>query len=158
VAALLPALLLSGCKKPAAKKAAEDEKPIITRPSGGGGGGVMATLPAVDRANTQNYFKNFFLFYKDQCDTGKPPASLDDMKDLRLQAPPKLVEPFKDGRYVVYWKADTRKTGGDAGKAVLAHVHDVETRGGVVLLLDGTIVPNMPAEDFKKAPKAGKGP
>ena len=46
-------------------------------------------------------------------------------------------------------------TGGNAGNTVLAYEKDVETKGGWVLMQDGS-VKEMTPEQFKAAPKAGR--
>jgi hypothetical protein len=78
------------------------------------------------------------------------------MTDLKRQAS-KLYEAVEAGQIVVFWGADPARAPGGASNTVLAYDKDVPEKGGVVVMLSGT-PGNMTAEEFKKAPKAGKAP
>jgi hypothetical protein len=67
---------------------------------------------------------------------------------------------LKQGEIVVQWGAKLPDTGEEPGKVsapeILAYQKIAPEQGGYVLLLDRTIK-KMTADQFKVAPKAGKG-
>jgi hypothetical protein len=113
----------------------------------GGGGAVMATLSSVRRNEFANELKNIGLAYKTAAVTGDPPSSAEALG-------PEFRRYFKDDTIVVVWGADPNSPG--ASNTVLGYVKDVPEKGGVVLMLDGTVRPNMTSDEFKATPKAVK--
>ena len=157
VSVVLLAALLPGCKKKA-KPAAAPSAPAAPQglpPGGlqpaGANPGVMSTLPSVGRTNPGNDLKQIGLYYLNFATTGRSPSRLENLADLKRDLP-RVYQAIQDGVYVVYWNAPTT---GAASQTVLAYVHDVPTRGGVVLLLDSSVV-NMTPQEFQAAPKAGR--
>ncbi len=154
---ILPALslcLFAGCQKKAAPMAGATA-PAPT-PNGGGlqppgvGAGVSKMLPAVGRAYAGNDLKQIALYYKMYGDGTRSPSKLEDLPDLKRDLP-RVYQGIQDGVYVVYWGAPPTT----AGNAILAHVRDAPTTGGVVVRFDGSI-DNMTPEQFKAAPKVGQ--
>jgi hypothetical protein len=152
---LLALVLLAGCRKKAAP-AAGATTPTPPAPNGGGlqprgvGTGVANMLPSAGRVNPSNDLKQIFLYYKSYGDRTRSPKKLEDLPDLQRDMP-KVYQAIKDGVYVVYWDAPATTS----GNAILAHVRDAPTKGGVVVRFDGSIA-NMTAGEFEAAPKAGK--
>jgi hypothetical protein len=146
--------LLPGCKKkPAAAQADNPPPPAPAEPNGGGlqprgvNPGVMSMLPSVGRLNPSNDLRQIGLFY---LANGRSPSRLEDMADLKRDMP-LVYQAIEDGVYVVYWNAPMN----GSSRAILGHVRDAPTKGGVVLLLDGSVT-NMTPEEFKAAPKVGQ--
>lgn len=80
----------------------------------------------------------------------KPPAS---MKDLERSRDTFLLgyNAIQDGEVIVYWGVSVT-SGDEATDEILAYKSDVPTKGGPVLLKNGTIK-TMTADEFKAAPK-----
>ena len=57
--------------------------------------------------------------------------------------------------FIVFWNADVHVA--DNGKYVLGHEKDVPTRGGLVLMADGSVKHMSPGE-FNATPKAESAP
>jgi hypothetical protein len=92
--------------------------------------------------------------YQIAADTNlRPPASLDDL-GLK-QAAPKLHQAIADGRIIVYWKANATNAPAGTSNTILAYDADVPTKGGAVVMLDGS-ARKMTAEQFKDTAKAGQ--
>ena len=85
----------------------------------------------------------------------KPPESIIDLarnRDLFMNG----YKALEQGEIIAYWGvALTPGVEGSTPEEVLAYKADVPTKGGPVLLKDGT-VKTMTAEEFKTAKKAGK--
>jgi hypothetical protein len=110
-------------------------------------------LPAVGRAQILNDFKQLGLLYHTTLDTsGKPPANLADWKDLKKEFP-KGYKAIEEGRYVFYFNVSLKDMKAGTSNTVLAYEKDAPTRGGVVLMGDGS-VKTLTADEFAKAPKA----
>ncbi len=80
----------------------------------------------------------------------RPPARLQDLEPYE----PGLIigyEGLKRGAVVLFYGASITAN----ANTVLAYEKDVPTQGGYVLMQNGT-VKRMTAEEFKKAPKAGR--
>jgi hypothetical protein len=156
---VLLAALLPGCKKkskpgaaaPGAPPAAPQGPPPGGLQPAGVNPGVMSTLPSVGRTNPGNDLKQLGLYYLNFATTGRSPSRLEDLADLKRDLP-RVYQAIQDGVYVVYWNAPTTAA---SSQTVLAYVHDVPTRGGVVLLLDGSVT-NMTPQEFQAAPRAGR--
>jgi hypothetical protein len=158
VGVVLLAALLPGCKKKSKPDAAATSAPAAPQglpPGGlqpaGANPGVMSTLPSVGRTNPGNDLKQIGLYYLNFATTGRSPSWLEDLADLKRDLP-RVYQAIQDGVYVVYWNAPTT---GASSQAVLAYVHDVPTRGGMVLLLDGSVT-QMSPQEFQAAPRAGR--
>ena len=89
----------------------------------------------------------------------RPPAKLDDLTPIEMLCPTG-VGAMKRGDVVVRWGATLPDIGEEPGKVpsaeVLAYQKDVPEKGGEVLMQDGKSR-KMTADEFKAAPKAGKG-
>jgi len=108
----------------------------------------MASLSSVRRNVFANDLKNIGLAYLTVAATGQPPRSAADLgQDIRQQ-----LLSIKDGTLVIFWGANPNLP--EASNTVLGYVKDVPEKGGVVLMLDGSIRQNMTPEEFKAAPKA----
>ncbi len=159
IGVVLLAALLPGCKKKSRPGAAATSAPPAATQGPPPGGlqppgmnpGIGSTLPSVGRANPGNDLKQLGLYYLNFATTGRSPSRLEDLADLKRDLP-RVYQAVQDGVYVVYWNA---QTAGASSPTVLAYVHDVPTRGGVVLLLDGGVT-NMTPQEFQAAPKAGR--
>jgi len=113
----------------------------------GDGKSTVATGPsASDDANDlAEMLKEYFELRK------KAPNSLADLSD-GAATHPVGHSAVQNESYVVYWRVPLSTT--DAS-TVLAYPKDAATKGGLIVMLNGT-VKAMTAEEFKAAPKAGK--
>jgi hypothetical protein len=121
-------------------------------PSGGGGGGVGAMLPSVGRQMGLNDLKQIALSYLNFASTGRSPSRLEDLTDLKQEAP-KVYQAIADGQYVVLWNANLRTPAGTSN-TILAYAKEVPTQGGVVVFLDGS-ARSITVQEFQAAAKAG---
>jgi hypothetical protein len=79
----------------------------------------------------------------------KPPHQLSDLAKKDYEGIyPTTVQALKQGKFLVVWDVQ----GTDSG-TVLAYDKDAPTKGGAVLMADGT-VREMTAEEFKAAKKS----
>ncbi|MHB1422312.1 MAG: hypothetical protein ACYC3I_03760 [Gemmataceae bacterium] len=153
---LLPLVLPCGCKKNAAPAQASLSPPPPAAPNGGGlqppgvNPGVMSTLPSAGRVNPSNDLRQFYLYYKDYENGQKSPSCVEDLPELRRDMS-SVYKAIQEGVYIVYWNAPVNA----GGQTILAYVPDAPIKGGVVLLMDGSVA-NMTPEQFQAAPKAGK--
>jgi len=152
-------LFLSGCRKGAGQQPAQPAPPAappappVIAPVSGPGGAVFATIPAANRDALANDLKQIGTAYLNAAITGQPPHNA---KDLGMNQG-KMGQAINDGTYVILWGADPARPGpGGAANTILGYVKDAPEKGGVVLMLDGTVNLKMTAEEFKAAPKAGK--
>ncbi len=90
---------------------------------------------------------------------GAPPSQLADFDKLKNLSPTGIAA-IKRGEVIVLWGAKLPDTGEEPGPTtapeVLAYQKRVPDQGGYVLQLDRRIR-KMTADEFKAAPKAGKG-
>jgi hypothetical protein len=78
----------------------------------------------------------------------KPPAQLSDLAKQEYEGIyPATVENLRKGKYVVVWGINSEDSG-----TLLAYEKDVPTKGGAVLMADGS-VRKMSPDDFKAAKK-----
>ncbi len=90
---------------------------------------------------------------------GGPPSQLADLEKLK-KANPAGIDALKKGDITLFWGAKLPDTGEEPGSVaapeILAYQKQVPEQGGYVLQLDRRIR-KVTAEEFKAAPKAGKG-
>jgi hypothetical protein len=88
--------------------------------------------------------------------SGRMPTKLADLDRVKNNYP-RGYEAVKSGNVVVLWGSPTQGEGdiGKTSEAVVAYEKQVPTEGGHVLLSAGS-VKKMTADEFAKAPKAGK--
>lgn len=106
---------------------------------------------------TANDLKQIGLAYHNMNDaTNKAPAKAKDLAPY-FENSKKLLDFLESGQIVFYYNVRLQKilVGAGLSNTVLAHVKDVPTKGGLVLMADGSVRKMSPAE-FKKAHKAGK--
>ena len=145
-------LVLPGCKKATVDTGA----PPAANSNGiqvpqGAGAAVQGVLPAVGRVVKENELKQFQLLYFQQATESGPPANLEAMTGLEREMP-NLYKAIKDGDLIVYWGADPNRAPAGTSSTVLAYLKDVPTKGGVVLMFDGS-ASNMTAQAFQNAAK-----
>jgi hypothetical protein len=97
--------------------------------------------------------KQVGLIYQQFLLDGKGPAKLEDL-NLKRDAP-KLHEAIEEKRLILYWNANLNNAPAGTSNTVLGYSAEVPTKGGPVLMLDGT-TRMMTADEFAKAAKAGK--
>jgi hypothetical protein len=149
---------LLGCQpkpevSPKLEAAPQPPAPPVALRDGGVGAGVTKSISSVNRVVFANHLKNIGTAYQVAANLGKPPASVADLdpNDIRQQLPF-----LKDGTFVILWGSDPQNAPGGASNTVLGYIKDVPENGGVVLMLDGTLRPNMTPAEFKAAPKRKK--
>jgi len=88
--------------------------------------------------------------------SGRMPTKLADLDRVKNNFP-RGYEAVKSGNVVVLWGSPAQGEGdiGKTSEAVVAYEKQVPTEGGHVLLSAGS-VKKMTADEFAKAPKAGK--
>ena len=117
--------------------------------------GPKTGLPSVDRQKAMNELKQLGLAYYSYHDAnGRGPKSADDLKQY-LEGKVQLVKDVNDGVYVVFMNVQFAQLTGGTSNTILGYVHDVPTKGGVVLFADRS-VRQMNVAEFQAAPKAGK--
>lgn len=105
---------------------------------------------------TANTLKQIGLAYHNHCDTtGKAPTKAEDLAPY-LDNNKKLVDTIKSGQIVFIFDVAIRDMKAGTSNTVLAYQKDTATKGGQVLMGDGS-VKKMTAEEFKKATLAKKG-
>jgi hypothetical protein len=82
----------------------------------------------------------------------RPPAGLHELGENASASHPLGHGAVQSQQFVVYWRAPVTP---GSSTTVLAYHKDVPTKGGIVVMQDGS-VKQMTAEEFKAAPKAGK--
>ena len=111
---------------------------------GCGGGSPPAVSP--QHAVLSQIHDMYGLYIKSQ---QKAPSQLSDLSKKQYEGVyPRGVAALKQGSYVMVWGVNSK----DAG-TVLAYEKDAPTKGGAVLMADGT-VKDMTAEEFKAAKKS----
>lgn len=106
---------------------------------------------------TVNDLKQIGLAYHSCNDaTNKAPTKAEDLAPY-FENSKKLLDHLKSGRIVFLYNVRLVQIAnmGGTSNVVLAYVKDVPTKGGQVLMADGS-VRKMTADEFKKASKAGK--
>lgn len=138
---MLLLLPLCGCGR--RQVPAQEEKPDVQ-------GGLRKMFPSVDRAASSAELRIIGQHYIGYQAGGKSPSRLEDLSELKRDHP-KIHKAIQDGVYVVNWSVPL--TG--SAQTILAYVRDAPTKGGVVLLVDGS-TRNMTAAEFEAAPKPGQ--
>ncbi len=86
-------------------------------------------------------------------DANSAPSSISDLAKYQNGWPLGFMA-MKKGDVVVSWGAPIEEGATDK---ILAHEKQASEAGGFVLMQDGKTVKKMTADEFKSAPKAGKG-
>jgi hypothetical protein len=122
--------------------------------------GVLALPASAQFGQNQklvNDLKQIGLAYHNFNDaTNKAPAKAEDLAPY-LENNKRLIDMLKNGEVVFAWGVTLREIAGTTGASttVLAYEKAVPTKGGYVLIADGS-VKKMTADDFKKANVAKK--
>jgi hypothetical protein len=115
---------------------------------------VLGPFPGAKRVIDEIELKELGLSYMSATAiNGKPPANAEEL-GLK-QENPKLYQAIADGHIIVYWKASPTNAPAGTSNTILAYDADVPTKGGAVVMMDGS-PRKMTAEEFKAAPKAGQ--
>ena len=140
------ASLLTGCSKATVTSQAGGNAPNVSQ-------GVGKLLPAVGRETVMQDLRQIGIYYRLEVDTaGQGPAKLEDWRELKKDLP-KLYQAIEEGRFVVIWNTSPGLMSEGPSRTVLAYEKDAPTKGGVVLLGDGS-VRQMSVAEFQAAPKA----
>jgi hypothetical protein len=81
-----------------------------------------------------------------------PPKNVDD---LDIKNTPKYYNAVKEGGVILYWNVNITQLPAGSSNTILGYVYDVPTKGGAVLMADGS-ARRMTVEEFNKTAKAGK--
>ncbi len=117
---------------------------------------AAAPRDARSQAILTNQMKQIVLAHFNFWDAnkGRAPTKPEDLAPF-YENDPQITALMKDGTVVVYWGATLQKMTQGSSNTVLGYEKDVPTSGGLVMMGDGS-VKKMTAEEFAKAPKAGK--
>jgi hypothetical protein len=118
-----------------------------------GCGGVGRVREAAARAKKTNQLKLVGLAYHNYQDNNiKPPAGVGDLMPL-LASEPDAAQALQSGEFVVLWGAKVPQDFPQGTSlTVLGYDKDVPTKGGLVLMGDGS-VQNMTLAEFNAAPR-----
>jgi prepilin-type processing-associated H-X9-DG protein len=149
---IIVALATSSCGQRSAPTAGSGAK--VT--AGGGPNvtaGITKRLPAVGRAIVLNDLRQLGLLYHQHiAASGEGPADLAAWQDLRRDLPD-VYQAIGDGRLIVVWGVRLADQPAGAARSILAYEKDAPTRGGNVLMADGS-VRTMSLSEFQAAPRA----
>jgi hypothetical protein len=138
-------MVLVGCGKTSAPTTAGNT-PNVTQ-------GVGKMLPAVGREFVLEDLRQLGIYYQSHLiAAGQGPAKLEDWQELKKDLP-NLYQALEDGRYVMIWNTSSALMAEGPSRTILAYEKDAPTKGGVVLLGDGS-VKNMTLKEFQSAPRA----
>jgi hypothetical protein len=118
-----------------------------------GCGGVGKVREAAARAKRTNQLKLVGLAYHSYQDNNiKPPSGVADLLPL-LSSEPDAAQALQSGEFVILWGAKVPQDFPQGTSVtVLGYDKDVPTKGGLVLLGDGS-VQNMTLAEFNAAPR-----
>jgi hypothetical protein len=111
-----------------------------------------STAPVAPKAQSADASLNELaqLFQAFAQEKKRPPKDMADLASITPE-PPAATLGIQEGKIVVLWGGSY--VTGSAGSVILAHETAAPTKGGYVLLQDGT-VKKMTAAEFQSAPKA----
>lgn len=110
---------------------------------------------AVQKQLLINRLKQIGLAYHSCYDANKkPPSKVEELEPF-YEKDAKITDAIRKGEIKIYWNVFFLKLPQGTSNTVLGHEKEVATRGGMVLMADGS-VRSMTAAEFKKAPKPGK--
>ena len=113
---------------------------------GAGCGGSRPTIPPRGEVELKEIQDIYQLFIKNH---QRPPTQMSDLASRQYEGIyPGAVHSLKQGKYVVVWGVKDKDSG-----TVLAYEKDAPTKGGPVVMADGT-VKTMTAEQLQAALKA----
>jgi hypothetical protein len=112
----------------------------------------VGPLPAAKQTLDLLELKELGLAYLNVAFTGKPPKNVDD---LDLKQTPKYYKAVADKGVILYWNVDPTRLPAGSSNTILGYVHDVPTKGGAVLMADGS-ARRMTVDEFNKTAKAGQ--
>jgi hypothetical protein len=131
----------------------KDTKPTPPAPPAPPGGG--ATSAGLPRQTKMNDLKELGVAFHSHVSTNnRGPAKLEDLAPF-YNNDAKMTERLKEGIYVFYWNVNPTSLTQGTSNTVLAYEADAPSKGGAVLMADGS-VKRMTAEEFQAAPKAGR--
>jgi hypothetical protein len=109
---------------------------------------------AAEKKKAANDLKELALAYHSFLDShqGKPPANLEDLATY-FDKGGTVLQAMKEGKYVFLYGVGLQAMPMGSANTVLAYEKDVPTRGGQVVMADGS-VKDMTAKEFEAAPKA----
>jgi hypothetical protein len=115
-----------------------------------------APRDARSQAILTNQMKQIALAYHNfwAANANRAPGKAEDLAPY-YENDAKITALMKDGTVVVYWGASIQKMTQGSSNTVLGYEKDTPKGGGLVMMGDGS-VKKMSAEEFAKAPKAGK--
>ena len=115
------------------------------------GGGARAAADDV----TTNDLKQIGLAYHNHHDaTNKGPANAKELAPY-FENNKRLLDHLESKRIVFFYNVRITQMTEGTSNTILAYEKDVPTKGGLALFGDGS-VRKLTADEFKKAPKAGK--
>jgi hypothetical protein len=157
--ALFVGLTLSGCMRGNPQTSAAASANTNANPQASGAVSPNTKVnpagpfPIVGQTVTMQDLKELGLIYQQFLLDGKGPAKLEDL-NLKRDAP-KLHQAIEEKRLILYWNVSLNNAPEGTSNTVLGYSAEVPTKGGPVLMLDGT-TRKMTADEFAKAAKAGK--
>jgi len=161
-AALALGLCLPGCTQLIPGKTSAPAV-ISTQPNSGPGNPPPGFGPPTNKVNPAGPFpivkatldmaglKELALIYMN-ASIDHPPRNVDD---LDIKNTPKYYNAVAEGGVILYWNVNITQLPAGSSNTILGYVYDVPTKGGAVLMADGS-ARRMTVEEFNKAPKAGK--
>jgi hypothetical protein len=115
---------------------------------------VLGPFPGAKRVIDEVELKQLGIYYINAATiNNRPPASVDEL-GIKQEAP-KLYQAIADQSIIVLWKTNPMNAPAGTSNTILAYDADVPTKGGAVLMLDGT-PRKMTADEFKNAAKTGQ--
>jgi hypothetical protein len=157
----LAALLLAGCGPAPSTKGPDATPPNVVPPQGtppqGAPPPAATPLNIADRDKAANELKQIGLACLSCIDsTGKPPSKKEDLYPFLDGSQTSPSQGLASGKYVLFYNVGPLQMTQGSSNTVLGYWKGVPAVGGPVLMGDCSVKPNMPADDFRNAPKAGK--